>query len=252
VELFCLSHNQKMGIPSDRVMKKMRFSLLTGLILGLIVSLPSLGATQLDVTGTGMVSIAPDEATITAQVSLVERDAGKAQSLASNEVDAMLLAIESFSLKPNSLNASELSLLPEYRWDRATDQQQFMGFRVTRTISFTIAEIDELGAALSALANAGATLISSPVMGSSNAQDAKDEALAKAVGDAQKKLTLLANAANMSLSSITQISEVAPYSSGPQPTLMRSEMALDTAASNTVVPGNLTFVAEVRAQAEAE
>ena len=233
-------------------MKNMRFSLLTGLILGLLVSLPSLGATQLDVTGTGMVSIAPDEATITAQVSLVERDAGKAQSLASNEVDAMLLAIKSFSLKPDSLNASELSLLPEYRWDRATDQQQFMGFRVTRTISFTIAEIDQLGAALSALANAGATLISSPVMGSSNAQDAKDEALAKAVGDAQKKLTLLANAANMSLSSITQISEVAPYSPRPQPTLMRSEMALDSAASNTFVPGNLTFVAEVRAQAEAE
>ena len=233
-------------------MKKMRFSLLTGLILGLLVSLPSLGATQLDVTGTGMVSIAPDEATITAQVSLVQRDAGKAQSLASNEVDAMLLAIKSFSLKPDSLNASELSLLPEYRWDRATDQQQFMGFRVTRTISFTSAEIDQLGAALSALANAGATLISSPVMGSSNAQDAKDEALAKAVGDAQKKLTLLANAANMSLSSITQISEVTPYSPKPQPTLMRSEMALDSAASNTFVPGNLTFVAEVRAQAEAE
>ena len=233
-------------------MKKMRFSLLTGLILGLLVSLPSLGATQLDVTGTGMVSIAPDEATITAQVSLVERDAGKAQSLASNEVDAMLLAIKSFSLKPDSLNASELSLLPEYRWDRATNQQQFMGFRVTRTISFTIAEIDQLGAALSALANAGATLISSPVMGSSNAQDAKDEALAKAVGDAQKKLTLLANTANMSLSSITQISEVAPYSPRPQPTLMRTEMALDSVASNTFVPGNLTFVAEVRAQAEAE
>ena len=233
-------------------MKQMQFSLLTGLILGLLVSLPSLGATQLDVTGTGMVSIAPDEATITAQVSLVERDAGKAQSLASNEVDAMLLAIKSFSLKPDSLNASELSLLPEYRWDRATDQQQFMGFRVTRTISFTIAEIDQLGAALSALANAGATLISSPVMGSSNAQDAKDEALAKAVGDAQKKLTLLANAANMSLSSITQISEVAPYSPRPQPTLMRTEMALDSVASNTFVPGNLTFVAEVRAQAEAE
>jgi uncharacterized protein YggE len=233
-------------------MKNMRFSSLTGLILGLLVSLPSLGATQLDVTGTGMVSIAPDEATITAQVSLVERDAGKAQSLASNEVDAMLLAIESFSLKPDSLNASELSLLPEYRWDRATDQQQFMGFRVTRTISFTITEIDQLGAALSALANAGATLISSPVMGSSNAQDAKDEALAQAVGDAQKKLTLLANAASMSLSSITQISEVAPYSSRTQPTLMRSEMALDSAASNSFVPGNLTFVAEVRAQAEAE
>lgn len=233
-------------------MKKLRFIFPIQLVLGLLISIPSLAATQLDVTGKGMVSVAPDEATITAQVSLVDRDAGKAQARASKEIDAMLSAIKSFPLKPDSLNASELSLLAEYRWDRATDQQQFIGFRVTRTISFTITEIDRLGAALSALSNAGATQISSPVMGSSKAKDARDEALVKAVDDARKKLTILARAANMSLSSITQMSEIAPYSPRPQPTLMRAEMALDSAASNTFVPGNLTFVAEVRAQAEAE
>ena len=233
-------------------MKKLRFFLLIQLVLGLLICVPSLATTLLDVTGKGMVSVAPDEATITAQVSLIDRDAGKAQARASKEVNEMLSAIKSFSLKPDSLNASELSLLPEYRWDRATDQQQFIGFRVTRTISFTIAEIDRLGAALSALANAGATLISSPVMGSSEAQDARDEALVKAVTDARKKLTLLAGATNMSLTSITQISEEAPYSPRSQPTMMRAEMALDSASSNTFLQGNLTFVAEVRAQAEAE
>ena len=233
-------------------MKKLRFFVLIQLVLGLLICVPSLATTQLDVTGKGIVSVAPDEATITAQVSLIDRDAGKAQVRASKEVDEMLSAIKSFSLKPNSLNASELSLLPEYRWDRATDQQQFIGFRVTRTISFTIAEIDRLGAALSALANAGATLISSPAMGSSEAQDARDEALVKAVKDARKKLTLLAGAADKSLTSITQISEEAPYSPRPQPTMMRADMALDSASSNTFLPGNLTFVAKVRAQAAAE
>lgn len=233
-------------------MKKLRFIFPIQLVLGLLISIPSLAATQLDVTGEGMVSVAPDEATITAQVSLVDRDAGRAQGRASKEIDAMLSAIKSFPLKPDSLNASELTLLPEYRWDRATDQQQFIGFRVTRTISFTITKIDRLGAALSALSNAGATQISSPVMGSSKAEDARDKALVKAVDDARKKLTILARAANMSLSSITQISEIAPYSPGPQPTLMRTEMALDSASASNFVPGNLTFVAEVKAQAEAE
>ena len=233
-------------------MKKLRLSLPIGLVLGLLLSLPSLAATQLDATGTGMVSVAPDEATITAQVSLVDRDAGKAQARASKEVDAMLSAIQSFSLKPDSLNASELSLVPEYRWDRATEQQQFMGFRVTRTLSFTITDLDRLGTVLSALANAGATQISSPVMGSSNTKGAKDQALTKAVENALKKLSLLAEAADMSLSAITKISEIAPFSPRPQPTLMRAEMALDSAPSNTFVLGNLTFVAEVRAQAQAE
>ena len=233
-------------------MKQLRFFLPIGLVLGLLLSLPSLAATQLNATGRGMVSVAPDEATITAQVSLVDRDAGKAQTRASKQVDAMLSAIQSFSLKPDSLNASELLLVPEYRWDRAAEQQQFIGFRVTRTLSFTITDLDRLGAVLSALANAGATQISSPVMGSSNAQDAKDQALAKAVEDALKKLSLLAEAASMSLSTITEISEIAPFSPRPQPTLMRAEMALDSAPSNTFVLGNLTFVAEVRAQAQAE
>ena len=164
----------------------------------------------------------------------------------------MLSAIKSFSLKPDTLNATELSLLPEYQRDRATDQQQFIGFRVTRTISFTIVEIDRLGAAISALTSAGATLISSSVMGSSKSQDAKDEALVKAMKDARKKLTAVARAADISFPSVTQISEVAPYSRRPQPNLMRAEKALDSGSSNTFVPGNLTFLAEVRAQAEAK
>ena len=80
-------------------MKKLRFFLSIQLALGLLISAPSLAATQLDVTGNGMVSVAPDEATITAQVSLIDSDAGKAQALASKEVDAMLSAIKPFSLK---------------------------------------------------------------------------------------------------------------------------------------------------------
>jgi len=123
---------------------------------------------------------------------------------------------------------------------------------VTRTVSFTIDDIARLGSTLSALANAGATMISSPVMGSSNAANAKDQALAKAVTDAHKKLNVLADATDMSLAAITQISEISPYSTRPQPTLMRAEMALDSAPSNNFVPGNLTFIAEVRAQADAE
>ena len=105
---------------------------------------------------------------------------------------------------------------------------------------------------MSALTSAGATLISSPIIGSSKSQEVQDEAQVKAVEDARKKLTLVARAAVISLSSITQISEVAPYSRRRQNTLMRAEKALDSASFNTFVPGNLTFVAEVRAQAEAE
>jgi len=236
----------------DHAMKNIRLTLPTALILGLLLSVPTLAATQLDVRGIGVVSVAPDEASITAQVSLVDRDAGKAQARASSDIDAILVALKPFSVKPDSLNTSELSLVPEYRWDRATEQQQFMGFRVTRTVSFTIDDIARLGSTLSALANAGATMISSPVMGSSNAANAKDQALAKAVKDAHKKLNVLAEAADMSLAGITQISEISPYSPRPQPTLMRAEMALDSAPSNNFVAGNLTFIAEVRAQAEAE
>ena len=98
-----------MGAPLGSVMKKLRFFLPIQLVLGLLITVPSLATTQLDVTGKGMVSVTPDEATITAQVSSVDQYADKAHARASKEVDAMLSAIKSFSLKPDSLNATELS-----------------------------------------------------------------------------------------------------------------------------------------------
>lgn len=233
-------------------MTTIRHSVSAMVLFGFLLSVPVSAETQLDATGIGMVSVAPDEASITAQVTLVDLDAGKAQKRASKKVNSILAAIKSFSIKPDSLNSSELSLVPEYRWDRTSEKQQFVGFRVKRTVSFTIDEIDRLGAALSALANAGATVIRPPVLGSSEAEKAKDEALSKAVADVRRKLKLLAEAADTSLSNITHISEVAPLSRAPAPTLMRREMALDSDASDNFLPGNLTFVSEVRAKAVAD
>jgi uncharacterized protein YggE len=233
-------------------MKKFVLALPIALILSLFVCVPAGADTQLDVTGIGVVSVAPDEVTIRAQVSRVDDDAGKAQALSSKIVDSILDAIQSFAIKPDSLNTTEFSLVPEYQWDRASNQQLFIGFRATRTVSFAITEIDRLGEALSALAQAGATTISPPVMSSSREAAAKGEALAKAVAAAHKKLGILAQAADMSLSEVVQISEIGPLSPGQQSSAMRAEVALDSAFSNTFVPGNLTFVAEVRAQAKAE
>jgi uncharacterized protein YggE len=236
----------------DHAMKKFTLAPPTALIISLFLSIPAGANTQLDVTGIGIVSVAPDEATIRVQVSQVDDDAGKAQALSSKIVDSILDAIQSFAIKPDSLNTTEFSLVPEYQWDRASNQQLFSGFKATRTISFAITEIDRLGEALSALAQAGATTISPPALGSSRAAAAKDEALAKAVAAAHKQLGILARAADMSLSEIVQISEVAPLSPGQQSSVMRADVTLDSAYSNTFVPGNLTFVAEVRAQAKAE
>ena len=78
-----VSRSKKTVLRMDHVMKNIRLTLPTALILGLLLSVPTLAATQLDVRGIGVISVAPDEASITAQVSLVDRDAGKAQARAS-------------------------------------------------------------------------------------------------------------------------------------------------------------------------
>jgi uncharacterized protein YggE len=252
VELFKPAQDQKIVSSLDHVMKKFTLVSPIALIISLFLSIPAGANTQLDVTGIGIVSVAPDEVMIRAQVSQVDDDAGKAQALSSKTVDSILDAIQSFAIKPGSLNTTEFALVPEYQWDRVSNQQLFSGFRATRTVSFAITEIDRLGEALSALAQAGVTTISPPVMGSSRAAAAKGEALAKAVAVAHKKLGILVQAADMSLSEIVQISEVGPFSPGQQPSVLRAEVALDSGSSNTFVPGNLTFVAEVRVQAKAE
>jgi uncharacterized protein YggE len=142
------------------------------------------------------------------------------------------------------LDTSVLSLQPEYRWNRQTEQQVFTGYRVTRTLTFKTDDLEAVGEVLTALTEAGATQISQPRFELSTSGEAQESALAQAVNTATRKLDVLARSAGLSLESIASIAEVSAAGPSSSQALMRTEVAMDNARDNFVI-SNLTFRAEV-------
>jgi uncharacterized protein YggE len=201
-------------------------------------------ATQIAASGEGVVLVSPDTASIRAQVSAINQNGAIAQKRVSQRMDTMLSALDSYSVVVDSLDTSALSLQPEYRWNRETEQQVFTGYRVTRTLTFKTDDLEAVGELLTALTEAGATQISPPQFESSTSGQAQESALEQAVKSATRKLDVLARSAGLSLQSIASIAEASAVSPLSPEALMRTEVSMDDARNNFVI-GNLTFRAEV-------
>ncbi len=213
-------------------------------LLVIAISQVAAAATHIAAGGEGIVFVTPDRASIRAQVSAINPNGAIAQKRVSQRMDTMLSALDSFSVIADSLDTSALSLQPEYRWNRQTEQQQFTGYRVTRTLTFKTDDLEVVGEVLTALTEAGATQISSPQFESSTSAQAQESALEHAVKSATRKLDVLARSAGLSLQSIASISEVSAVSPSSPQALMRTEVSMDDARNNFII-GNLTFRAEV-------
>ena len=221
-----------------------QFAAVVFALLIMATSHAAAAATHIAAHGEGIVFATPDTASIRAQVSVLNQNGAIAQKLVSQRMGSMLTTLTSFSVVADSLDTSALSLQPEYRWDRQTEQQVFMGYRVTRTLTFKTEDLGAVGEVLTALTEAGATQISPPQFESSASGKAQESALKQAVTTATRKLDVLARSAGLSLQNIASIAEVSAISPSSPQTLMRSEVAMDDARSNFVI-GNLTFRAEV-------
>lgn len=213
-------------------------------LLLLATSHSAAGATHIAARGEGVVLVSPDRASIRAQVSAIDQNGAIAQKRVSQHMDTMINAVNSFSVIADSLDTSALSLQPEYRWSRQTEQQVFTGYRVTRTLTFKTDDLEAVGKVLTALTKAGATQISPPQFESSTREQAQESALNQAVKTATRKLDVLARSAGLSLESIDSIAEVSAVSPSSPQALMRTEASVDDARDNFVI-GNLTFRAEV-------
>ena len=211
----------------------------------LVISETAVANTVLQANGFGVVSAPPNQAVVSVDVSLTDINPTKAQHYVSERIDVVLAGLSAFSIVEDSLDSGYVMLSPDYEWDREASRQRLLGFRATRSVSFTLNNLNQVAPLMTALTDAKVTRISPLAFINSEADEAKDRALALAVENATHKLQLLAKAAEMSLSSIATINE--SFSSLPSPSsgLMRAEIAPDRASKDNYVFGDITYRAEV-------
>jgi len=162
------------------------------------------------VTGSGKVTVFPDQAGFTFGV---ENQAGKASdALAQTNSDMQKLidALQQAGVKDKDIQTSQISLSPNYD----ENGQRITGYTASNSVTATTS-IGNAGTLVDAAVSAGATNVDGPNLSRSNQDALYRDALRSAVDDARSRAEALASASGVSLGAVISVHENDSYSPGP-------------------------------------
>ena len=198
---------------------------------------------QISVTGTGRVDLAPDMATVMIGVTHQDKAAGAAMQQTSDAVAAMLERLAGLGIAARDVQTTALTLNPVWRETPAQQGQPMpWGFEASNVVTLRLRDIAALGKVLDALVSDGANRLDGVTFGLQDPEASMDEARRRAVADAQRKATLYAAAAGVTLGQVISLSETGMAT--PRPQML--EMAAMRADSLPVAAGEVGITASVQ------
>lgn len=205
------------------------------------------------VTGQGEVKAMPDIAYVTLGVEARKPSLGEARGEVAAAVERLLALTRQLQIDPKRVDASQLQVQPEYRWNEKDRQRVLLGYYVSRQVHVELHDLEQLGTLLERAVSAGANQVGGAQLDSSKRKELEREALNVAVADARQDAEVLARAAGVKLGPVYSLSA---SSEGPpimyQKAMMRSAMAApaEDAAAGSYDIGEMKFTATVSAQWE--
>ena len=161
------------------------------------------------VSGEGVVSLAPDMATIRLGVSERAATASDAMRQTSEKVRGILDQLDGIQVAGLDRQTSGLYLRPVYD-NRPRDDNgpaQVVGYEAGNTVSVTVRDLSKLGALLDAVVAEGANDFNGLEFGLQDNAEALIAARKGAVADAMARASQLAEAAGVKLGAVLQMSE---------------------------------------------
>jgi uncharacterized protein YggE len=192
------------------------------------------GATPDTVTtvGHGVVTVAPDQASISAGVHTQAATAADALAQNAKLMNAVVAALKQAG--GTDLQTQQVSLYPQ-----SDEGGNVTGYTADNSVSASTS-IAGAGALVDAAVAAGANTVSGPTLSVSNEDARYRDALKKAVEDARAKAQALAEAGGFG---VGPISVVAEQSSAPQPVFAAGDAA--KAEATPIEPGTQDVTADV-------
>lgn len=177
--------------------------------LALMLALACAGAlaegATLTVQGAGMVEVDADCATICVGVREAAADVQEAQAAVNEKLAAVVDALSAMGIGGEHISTNTISIYPNY--DYSSDMEQIVGYSANNSILVTTGDIDSVGTYIDAAFAAGANSLDYVEFTASNTDAAGSQALALAVGNAQDKARVLAEAAGKRVGAILEIRE---------------------------------------------
>lgn len=168
--------------------------------------------TKLTVRGTGVVSVEADQAQIVLGVRETSTDVLEAQATVNAKINAIYAALLEAGIEQKDIGTESLYIYANY--DYSQDEAPLIGYTATNTISILTSDISRVGEYIDLAFENGANTLDTVNFSARETEEAQREALQLAVASAYEKAEIIADAADMSIKSVTAIDESADYYGG--------------------------------------
>ena len=184
-------------------------------------------------TGHGVVTVVPDEASVSAGVHTQADSAAAALAQNAKLMSSVIAALKTAG--GSNLQTQQVSLYPQ-----TNDQNQVTGYVADNSVSAE-AKIAGAGALIDAAVAAGANNVSGPTLDVSDRDARYRDALGKAVADARAKAAALAGAGGFGVGPVSSVTEQTAAAPAP----VYEAVAAGKSAATPIEPGTQDVTADV-------
>jgi|GEM_PF-266421 len=197
-------------------------------------------AAYIEVQGVAEINAVPDRFILRVVFTETGKNVAALKSKLDKQMADALAAASALGIDEKKLQASALSVLPEWQWQ---PERKLIGQRVSRDLRVSVDGMDNYVALLERLAALAPSELQQAGSEVSELADLEDKVLQQAVLNARHRANTLANAANRQLGQAIVIIEQGTQLPGPQP--MRV-MAMDSMAEkSSYSAGEVTLRSQV-------
>jgi uncharacterized protein YggE len=197
------------------------------------------------VNGQGKVAVVPDIATLQLGIEAQAVTVAEARAQASQAMDQVMTALTDNGVAEKDIQTQYFNITKITRWDDKNQQEVVIGYRVTNIVTAKIRTIDNAGAIIDAVAEAGGdfTRIDSISFSVDDPTPYLNQAREKAMADAKAKAEQMARLGGITLGKPTYISESSYY---PVPTPIRLADQGIPSAETSISPGETDITITVQ------
>jgi uncharacterized protein YggE len=201
----------------------------------------------ISVSAVGEEQVTPDRARLSIGVQTQAPTAADASARNARTQRAIFDTLRAMGILPEQLTTSGYNVYPEQVYDQPTRRTRITGYNVQNTVVVDLRRIDQVGPVLDAVLSKGANLVSSLQFYSSQSEEVRRRALAKAVERARADAESMARAAGGQLGSLLDLTSVFE-SARPRPMMDVQMSRMAEGAATPVSEGTQTVSATVTAR----
>jgi len=206
--------------------------------------------TLLSVSATGQAETRPDQAQFQAGINTWEKTARAASAANLKKIEEIVAALKQLGIPEKDIQTRAVNV-QRVDWGDRKGQ-----FQASNIVNVTVRKVDEAGAAVTTVTDAGANIVSGPDLRMAEPEKAANTAYAAAYKAARNRAQAYADAAGMKISRVltirdsggTQGNRYLPGAipAAPPPVAMAVEQAAADASNARLMPGQTTSAVAVQ------